>query len=86
MRARPVQAEAFSACRTKHGYADSDVLSTAGITDPVERVHCKVLQRQIQLLSLAFLATQQLFVGRPVPSLRLTQADFKISRMHVLAA
>ena len=30
--------------RTKHGYADSDILSTAGITDPVERVHCKVLR------------------------------------------
>ena len=28
--------------RTKHGYAQSDILSTAGIVDPVERIRCKV--------------------------------------------
>jgi hypothetical protein len=29
-------------CRQKHGYAQSDILSTEGIVDQVERVHCSV--------------------------------------------
>jgi hypothetical protein len=38
------QMKAHAVGRTKHGYADSGILSTTGIVDPVERVHCKVRQ------------------------------------------
>jgi len=50
------------ACRTKHGYADSDILSTAGIADPVERVHCKVLQPRRPGCSHLPLCRQQCYV------------------------
>ena len=33
--------------RTKHSYANSDILCTTGIVDPVERVHCKVRQASL---------------------------------------